>query len=554
MDMLEHFGKIFQEGSTRAGIKKCSEWTEKYVYQADPRDKTKIRPTKWTYYPWSKDMHDAEGDFIIGMKAAQMAYTNVVLDQTLYQIDMLGSSCLYVMPTQHPVASDFSSGRLHKLLISSPYLSTLFTSGSNVGHKMAGTRELWIRGSSSESGLTNIDPDFLALDEFDRMDQKGVAMALRRSDGQWRTKTWMISTPTLPETGIHAEWLQSKQEHWRFKCPVCSQICQLHFPDCLKVCGDGLNDPDLLRSHVICDRCKKPIRHEEKIEAQNKTGRWEADEPGSTSRGFGINHLYSCQREPFKIARQAIEAQYSKSKEQEYWNQAGGLPHIVDGAKLTDTDILGCRVGRKMDESWPPHIRVRTMGVDVGKVFHYTIDGWTYDKPDRDLNLATSCDVLRAGFCDSLTEIRQLMYRYQVAMTVIDYQPEERLVYEFCSQNRGTTLRCQYAAGESGSKMSLKTEDETKVNIHRNHWLDLRLGRFTTGRIRLPRDISEEYVVHHKNIVKHFSEDKHGSVSKDKSEYKKQGADHLAHSGAYSEVAFAVAASRSANVPYRSVL
>jgi hypothetical protein len=499
-------------------------------------------------------MHNAEGDFLIGMKAAQMAYTGVVLDRTLYQIDMKGSSVLYLMPNQQPVASDFSSGRLNKLLQASPYLSQLFTSGSNVGHKMAGTRELWIRGATSEAGLRNIDPDYIILDEFDVMDTKGVAMALRRPDGQWQSTVWMISTPTVPEFGIHTEYMHSTEEKWRFKCPVCSQMCQLDFPDCLVVTGDGLNDPDIVKSHVICNRCKKPIQHEDKIEAQNKSGRWEADSPGNQARGFYINQLYSCQKLPSKIARQAIEAKYSKSKEQEYWNQAGGLPHVVDGAKLTDQDVLGCRVDRASSDPWPKHIRVRTMGVDVGNVFHYTIDGWTYDKPDRDLNLATSCDVLRAGFCDDLNEIWQMMYQYQVSMTVIDYQPEMKLVYAFCSKHRGTTLRCQYAAGESGSKLTLKPDDPTKVNVHRNHWLDLRLGRFTTNRIRLPRDISEEYVVHHKNLTKHFTEDRRGSVAKDKSEYIRSGADHLAHAGAYSEVAFAVAASRSANIPTREVL
>jgi hypothetical protein len=549
----EHFANLVRDGLRRRGLRKCSDWAERYIYLPDPVTK-EPKPCRFEYHPWSKGMHNSECDFNIGMKAAQMAYTNTVLHVSLYELDMKGRSVLYVLPNSSPDASDFSASRFDMMLELSPHLGGLFSDTKNVGHKRAGSRNFWLRGSRSTSGLKNIDPSFVALDEFDEMDMNKVELALRRSDGQWSSRTWCISTPTMPDQGIHRLFMESTQEHWMFRCPHCSKIIELTYPDCLVIAADDLYDEKIKDTHVRCPECKVKITEEEKRHAQNETGLWVPMQTGRIARGFHVNQLSSCVKPPWKIAQTALKARYSQSAEQELYNSLMGMPHICAGSKLTETEVDACLTPRRMSEKFRP-TRFRTMGVDIGKVHHYEIAGWHLDKIGPDVNLSAHCQVIKAGLCESFQELAMLFRQYQIMMCVLDWQPESEKVFEFCCNHGGRANRCQYASGQGGKKLTIvQPESERKLMVHRTHWIDLALGRVRTGRIELPADIPIDYKAHLRNLVKFFKSEDDEDVSKDKSEYRRQGADHYAHARTYNEIALPLVASMASNQNVRAVL
>jgi hypothetical protein len=528
----DFFRTTIEAGLLRSGLKKCSDWGERYLILPDSVTK-EPKPLSFEYWPWSREMHDSEAFINFGMKAAQLAYTNTVLHRSFFEVDMLGHSVLYVLPNTNPDASDFSASRFDMMLELSDHLKNLFSDTRNIGHKRAGTRNMWIRGSRSTSGLKNIDPSFIVLDEFDEMDMGKVELALRRADGQWSSRLWCISTPTFPEKGIHSLFLESTQEHWTFKCPKCSRRIELIYPDCLVVTSDDMYSEELKKTHTICPDCKETER---------------------MARGFHVNQLSSCVKPPWKFAQTVLKARYSKAAEQELWNSLCGLPHIVDGAKLTEAEVSACQVDRKMSDKFKP-TRLRTMGVDIGKVFHYEIGGWHIDRMGPDVNLNSFCEVLKVGLADGFHEISMLMRQYQINMCVVDWQNEERLAYQFCLDHMGHSYRCQYASGQGGKRLTIiKPKNECKIHVHRTHWADLALGRVRTKRIAIPQDVPKDYKIQLTNLVKYFKAEDKAEISRDLSEYRREGPDHYAHARIYNEIAFPLAASIASNQNIRSLV
>ena len=197
-------------------------------------------PGLWTfkYHPWLRGMHDAEDRMCIGQKAAQLGYTEAVLNVTFFRLDVEQKSCMYVLPSRTPDASDFSSSRFDAALELSTHLQNLFCDVKNVGHKRAGSANLLLRGANSRGGLKSMPVAFLVFDELDEMNQDNVILGEERVAGQFDWQIWKISTPTAPNHGINAEFLLSTQEHFVFKCPCCSRLTRLIYPDCLVIEGE----------------------------------------------------------------------------------------------------------------------------------------------------------------------------------------------------------------------------------------------------------------------------------------------------------------------------
>lgn len=547
MHALEQvFADIVAGGLRRQSVKLCSQWAQAYRVR---------KGRKWGYglHPWSRAMADSNAPYNVGMKAAQMAYTETLLNRTFFKMDIEGSNCLYVFPNKNPDASDFSASRFDPALEESEHLRAMFSDVRNVGHKRAGSANLWIRGSRSRIGLKSIDPSFIALDEVDEMDEQGIQLAMRRADGQEESQLWGISTPTVPEGPIHKMFLSTTQEYWFFQCPNCWKEITLEFPDCFVLIGESLTDPRINESHVICPLCRKKIEHEDKIKSQVETGRWipRAEQINPNRRGFYVNQLASCVKKPYKIAETAIEALYKPHAEQELWNSIAGLPHVVKGGRIDDEHIDQCMTDRLMD-SKPAGYKIRTMGIDVGKWLHYEIDGWSIPKLGPDLNLVAECELIKCGKVEHFHELYTLIREYNVNFVVIDKQPEERAALELCTRIWGRGKRCWYARGVGAKKMTVSaSEEDHLINVNRTYWLDTSLGRVRSGRIRFPRDLPQEYRQNLKSLVKKYEEDKSGE---DTSKYIKTDADHYAHARNYSEMALPLAASVATNQNIRSFL
>ena len=299
--LLDDLKLTITEGLRDRTLTSCSRWaTNRRVMGGDFAGKY-----SWKHHPWVRELHDSWAPFNVAMKGAQLGVTEVAINRALYIIDRMKRDVLYVLPTTL-TASDFSKTRFGGALSLSPYLKNLFTDTNSVGLKQAGANALYIRGSRGESNLVSIPVSELILDEVDRMQQKTITLALERLSGQLQKHVWAISTPTIPEFGIHKLYVKSSQEHYFFRCPACSRLTELVWPECIEIIGDHINDPRQ-RKEVVSwkwqKECKNKLHHEAKPDFLSR-GEWQStlSSPNLDFRGFYVNQLYSFTVTPGELA------------------------------------------------------------------------------------------------------------------------------------------------------------------------------------------------------------------------------------------------------------
>jgi hypothetical protein len=500
-------------------------------------------PWSFAHHPWSKAIHDCESDLIIGQKAAQMAFTEVALNKTFKKIDIDGISVLYVLPAASPDASDFSSSRFDPALEMSPHLRRLFSDVKNVGHKRAGNANLFIRGSRSRSQLKSVPVGFMVFDEFDEMCQENIPLAFERMSGQEDKQAFIISTPTVSGVGIANYFDDSTQDHFMFRCPHCSKMTELVYPDCLVITAETIYDPAINASHLICRECKAALDHKTKstwLTLDNTE--WVSSYTNRPIRGFTIPQLYSMTVDPVDIAKLVIKSHTDPFSEQEFWNSKLGQPHAVKGARISDEDIKNC-VGEYKSYNSAPDNSLCTMGIDVGKTLHVWIDQWfssSADVASTDMNLTSTPRTLAVIEVLEFSNLSTLVKAFRPRAIVIDMHPERRKALEFANLYYGLVKMCVYSDGVSGKNIFLHKEEEHRLDVDRTSWMDLALGRFSRNKISLPFDLPINVGQHLKSPVKIYTVDRNGnSIARFlKSE---KDADHFAHARTYSEIAFAVA-------------
>ena len=534
--LAELIAQNVASGLKRKSLTTCSRWACACRVMGRPF------PGPWTfkYHPWLREMHDSEAVLNVGQKSAQAGFTETVLNITFHSIDVRGIDCLYVLPAKTPDASDFSASRFDPALELSSHLSRLFSDVKNIGHKRAGTTNLYIRGSRSRSGLKSVPVGLIVLDELDEMTQENIPLALERTAGQVEKAVWMVSTATIDNFGINSHFLQSTQNHFFFTCPHCGKQTELVFPDCLIITSNSIDDPKLKESHLVCKECKGVLPHETKSEWL-ATGKWVEAYSNRDAAGWHINQLYSSTVSPYDLAKAYLKAQFDRAAEQEFFNSKLGLPHVVDGARVTDEQIRSC-IADYLNGTGAAHTgRLRTMGVDVGAWLHYEIDEWILPpSAGVDINITSKCRVVKHGKCRDFEELDKLMYDWRINQCVIDAQPERRKALEFANRFFGHVRICWYPNGISGKSIH-KNDEENSVSVDRTSWLDLSLGRFRGGSIILPRDVDSEYRSHIKSLVRIYENDKNGNPI---GKYVKGNEDdHYAHARNYSEIALPLALS-----------
>jgi hypothetical protein len=538
--LLTDFGDVLKTGLVSRTLGTCSRWVTKRRIMGEPIS----GPYGFKYHPWCREVHDSNAGFNTIMKSAQMGLTEVAINVAFFTVDVLKRDVLYVLPTALN-ASDFSKSRFNTALLHSPYLSTLFTDTNTVGLKQAGGVNLYIRGSRGNSNLKSIPVSVLILDEADEMNQRAIWLALERLSGQLHKFVFSLSTPTIPNFGIHKLYLQGTQEHFYFKCPRCGRTTELIFPDCLEICGEGITDPDMRRSYLKCKECKKQIKHEEKPDFL-KPAYWESTvNVDEDHRSFYINQMYSYMVKPWELAAAYFRGIGDEAAMVEFFNSKQGLPYIPDGGQVTDGEIENAIQGY-FKENQRPDIgtdRCIVMGVDQGKMNNVVVVEYLLKGGGIDLNASAHAKILWEGKLpgDDFATLDPLMREWQVRACVIDADPQINDARRFARRFPGYVYLCRYRRGVTGKELQIAEEDggAPLITVDRTNWLDASMGRFHSDRIHLPADTSHEFKEHIKALVRTYEKDDQGNS---RAIYLNTAPDHFAHAFNYAEIALPMAA------------
>lgn len=540
MNLFDELKNQIVTGLERKAVTSCSKWAQLYRIMGQPVP----GPYSFTYHPWCKDMHDCEEETMVGMKAAQMGYTEVALNKTFYAMDILGQSVLYILPSSHPDAGDFSSSRFDPAVELSPHISSMFSDVKNVGHKRAGSASLYIRGSRSRAQLKSLPVGMMIFDEVDEMTQENIPLAFERMSGQREKQAFLLSTPTIDKHGIDYYFKLSSQDHFFFKCPCCSKWTEFVFPDCLVITAEDILDSRIKESYYICKECRNTLPHEDKVNFLS-TGKWVPSYTDRDVRGFAVSQMYSMMvaGRPAELATAYLKGMTNPADEQEFYNSKLGLTHAVEGAKVTDKMIDECIGGYTIyDEQQVTTFT--TMGVDVGTWLHYEIAHWVmnHNETIKDINLLSKCKVLRMGKVLNFEELYDLMRKFRINFCVIDANPERRKALEFAKKFEGHVKLCFYGRGIHSKQIHVHADEEYTLTVDRTSWIDISLGRFKTKTIKIPKDTPLEYKEQIKAPVRIYKKENDGNLI---GEYVKadKDMDHFAHARTYNEIALPMGAS-----------
>jgi phage terminase large subunit GpA-like protein len=498
------------------------------------------------FHPWVKGMHNSKADTNYAMKGAQLGVTEVLINLAFYTLDQLNRDVLYVLPTTKN-SSDFSKSRFTPALKNSPYLNGLFTDINSIELKQAGSNTLYIRGSRGDSNLKSIPVSVLLLDEVDEMSQRAISLALERLSGSLSKTVWGISTPTVPDFGIHELYKDSTQEHFVFKCPCCGRQTEMIWPDSIEILGDSLTDPRCMDSFLKCKECGGRLEHKDKPNWL-KNAKWNPTNHGGTlgTRGFAISQLYSFTVSPGELVKAHYKGFGNEAANVEFHNSKLGLPYIGDGARVTEADLDACIFSHSKDDPRPAQSgRLITMGVDQGKWNYVEVTEWFFDKYSNDLNESAKAKVL---FEFKFHEedwymLDELMREWQIQACVIDADPQIMEARRFARKFQGFVWLCRFRRGPSAKEITEVDDGEGAPIIHvdRSNWFSAALGRYRQPRrIELPHDVSNEYREHQKAPIRTYKKDENDNPQ---AVYVSTSADHFALSRVYSEIALPHAAS-----------
>lgn len=544
-DLIDDLKLSIVDGLKNRSLTSCSRWASKRRIMGGDF----AGPYSTKYHPWVTEMHDSEAPFNYVMKGAQIGVTEVCINRALYTIDRLKRDVLYVLPTSI-TASDFSKARFGGALALSPYLRSIFSDTNAVNIKQAGSNTLYIRGSRGDSNLVSIPVSEMILDEVDRMEQKQIWLALERLSGQLTKHVWGVSTPTIPNYGIHKLYLGSTQEHYIFPCTSCSRLIELKWPESVEIVGDSSSDARCAESYLKCYECQQRLEHKDKPNFL-ANAYWESFDKSANPdiRGFHVNQLYSFTQTPGELVVAYFRGFGDELAAKEFHNSKCGIPYIGDGAKVDDVMLDRCIGGHSKNDDRPSAAgRIITLGLDRGKWNHFVVMEWLFDHWSLDINATAKGKLLYEGKFheeDFDTAVNQLMVEWQVLACVVDADPGPMDARRFARRFPGYVWLCRYRRGRAAREITITEDDDNApmATVDRANWLSASLGRFKQQppSIILPRDVSEEYRKHIKALVSTYNRDDDGNPVQD---FVKTDVDHLAHAQTYAEIALPLVAAQ----------
>jgi phage terminase large subunit GpA-like protein len=441
------------------------------------------------------------------MKAAQVAATEYGLNCMFWAIDTWGMDVLYLLPTGSD-ASDFSAGRVNPAIEESERLSGLFTDVQNVGHKRAGSRSVYIRGSQRRTGLKSVPADLLIIDEYDEMVQIHLPLARTRLDASpWKWEL-DLSTPTIPEYGIHARFLESDQREYYVQCERCRRWQRPTFEDNV--------ERDAPVPFYRCAKCRRQIDALWRL-----PGRWVPTNPGAALRGYHLTQLISPTITAADLA--GLAARTAPEDVQEFHNSHLGEPFVAEGGQLSHEILNACR---RADYAMPDTGEHATMGVDVGGLLHVRISAWKGEEKIA----------LHIGKVGRFEDLDLLMARYNVDRCVIDALPETRKAQEFAGRFPGRVWLAFYSPIDPTKRCEWR-DDLRKVLIHRTLAMDGMFNRFLLRQVILPANAATipDYYEQLRAPVRIIEKNPQGIPAPRYVELGKP--DHFAHAEVYDEIA-----------------
>lgn len=433
----------------------------------------------FTDHPFLFDIYKDNSKNLVVMKGAQIGMTTLEILKNFYDAKRRKMDIIFTQPTDNDVQI-FVGGKVNRIIANNPcMLADLQGTDSkdSVEQKKVGPSMIYFRGTWSKKAAISVTADRLVHDEKDSSKLDVISDYQARLQHSKFRETHTFSHPSLPETGVHADWLMSDQKHWFVKCKSCSEWQFLSW--------DTTNPMKMSISfekrEFVCKKCGAIIDNNTR-----RNGQWVAKHKNKSWSGYWVSLLIA----PWITAGELIDKfQHPDTTEEFFYQKILGLPYAGGTSKLTRQHLIQ----NLTYELYAPTAQERVvMGIDTGLKLDYVLgnqNGLFYHAEANDYD-----------------ELDRLMARWPKMIAVIDQGGDLIGSRKFFEKWTGRVFLCGLTGDRKTKELIRwgKGEEYGSVMVDRNRMIQLVVDEFRDKRIKVNGSESEwyEYWLDWNNLAK----------------------------------------------------
>ena len=406
-------------------------------------------------HPFLIDIYDDNSQNLTVMKAAQVGLSTLQIlknhrDAKRYKMDII-----YTLPTDNDVRV-FVGGKVNRIIANNPPMLKDVADKDSIEQKQVGNSMIYFRGTWTKKAAIMVTADRLVHDEKDSSKLDVIADYQARTQHSKFKQTHTFSHPSLPETGVHSDWLQSDQKHWFVKCPHCNHWQFLSWD----TENPAKMSIDINRGVYVCKKCRNELEDWVRI-----GGQWVAKYPEKKWSGYWVP-LIIC---PWVSAIDIIGKFNDKNTTPEFfYTKILGLPFADGSSKLLRKSFLQ----NLTNKSWAPSEEDRVViGIDTGLRLDYV--------------MGHKNGLFFHGDCNDYKVLDELMERWKKAIAVIDAGGDLIGSRAFAERWAGRVYLCYLVGDRNQNELMTwgKGDEHGAVKVDRNRAIQLVVDEFRNKRI-----------------------------------------------------------------------
>lgn len=406
-------------------------------------------------HPFLFDIYADQSQFLTIMKAAQVGLTTAEMLKNHFDAKQYKLDIIYTLPTDADVKV-MVGGKTNRIIANNPCMLDDVADKDSVESKQVGSSMIYFRGTWTKKAAMMTPADRVVHDEKDSSKLDVVADYQARLQHSKYKQVHTFSHPSLPEIGVHADWLRSDQKHWFIKCPHCNHWQYLSWsteiPSKMSI--------DLQRKTYICKKCRKDLPN-----YSIREGQWVAKYPKREVSGYWVPLLICT----WISAEWIVDKYQHPDTTPEFFNtKILGIPYADASSKLLRKSFFQ----NLTEKLYAPDTNERVViGIDTGLRLDYV--------------MGTKNGLFFQGDCDDYGTLDAYMTRWPKAVAVIDAGGDLIGSRAFFERWPGRVF-LGYLGGEKKTNELFKwgkKDEHGSVQIDRNRAIQLCVDEFRTKRI-----------------------------------------------------------------------
>jgi len=420
-------------------------------------------PIEFDSHPFLFDIYADQAQNMTVMKAAQVGLTTCEMLKNHFDAKQYNLDIIYTLPTDGDVRV-MVGGKTNRIIANNPSMLADVADKDSVESKQIGGSMIYFRGTWTKKAAMMTPADRLVHDEKDSSKLDVIADYQARLQHSKFKQTHTFSHPSLPETGVHIDWLKSDQKHWFVKCPHCEHWQYLSW---------NTEDPskmsiDFEKRAFVCKKCRSTLP-----DYVRREGQWVAKYPDKKWSGYWVPLLIA----PWVSAGDIIDKfQDPETTDEFFFTKILGLPYADASSKLLRKSFSQNLTGQRYAPTTDQRV---ILGIDTGLRLDYV--------------LGDKHGLFHQADCNDYGELDQIMKRWPKCIAFIDAGGDLIGSRAFAERWVGRVYFVYFTGDRKKNELfTWGTKDEHgAVTIDRNRSIQLVVDEFRTKRIPVHGTIEE---------------------------------------------------------------